>query len=110
MKQMADKKRDDTQLGIGDMVYLRLQPYRQTYLQLRRNTKLALRFYGPFEILGKVEPVVYRLKLLEGSQIHNAFQVSQLKPQLKRADVHLCTLRICPYQLRIILNLFLIKF
>ncbi|KAL0408452.1 UNVERIFIED_CONTAM: Transposon Ty3-G Gag-Pol polyprotein [Sesamum radiatum] len=41
MKHYADKKRTERVFQVGDSVYLRLQPYRQNSVQLRRNLKLA---------------------------------------------------------------------
>lgn len=46
MKQRADLRRAEREFKVGDFVYLRLQPYRQTSVNFRRNTKLAPRFYG----------------------------------------------------------------
>ena len=42
--------------------------------------KLAHRYYGPFQILEKINPTSVRLKVPEHWQIHNAFHVSLLKP------------------------------
>ena len=42
--------------------------------------KLKPRWVGPFEILEKRSPVVYRLKFGRGYQIHDVFHVSKLKP------------------------------
>ncbi|MCO5601712.1 hypothetical protein L7F22_055835 [Adiantum nelumboides] len=42
--------------------------------------KLAKRFYGPFQILQKINPTVFRLKLPDHWHIHNAFHASLLKP------------------------------
>ena len=42
--------------------------------------KLAKRYYGPFQILERINETTYRLKLLANWHIHNAFHVSFLKP------------------------------
>ena len=42
--------------------------------------KLSKRYYGPFQILERINETAYRLKLPETWQIHNAFHVSLLKP------------------------------
>ena len=42
--------------------------------------KLAKRYYGPFQILERINETLYRLKLPSSWHIHNAFHVSFLKP------------------------------
>lgn len=44
--------------------------------------KLSLRFYGPFQILSRVDSIAYRLELPLTSQIHLVFQVSLLKKKI----------------------------
>ena len=47
MKQQADKKRSDRHFQPGDLVYVKLQPYRQTTVASRQCLKLSARFFGP---------------------------------------------------------------
>ena len=41
MKQQADRKQQDVQFEEGEMVYVKLRPYRQKSLAKRRNEKLS---------------------------------------------------------------------
>lgn len=82
MKKNADLKRIDKEFSVGDWVYLRLQPYRQTSLALQRAINLGPRFYGPYQILERVGTVAYRLDLPSTSKIHPVFYVSYLKQHL----------------------------
>jgi hypothetical protein len=82
MKKYADIRRTERTFKLGQAVYLRLQPYRQTSVNHRRALKLAPRFYGPFTIVRKVGEVAYELDLPPESRIHPVFHVSQLKPKL----------------------------
>ena len=51
IKHQADKHRVERQLEVGDMVYLKLQPYRHSSLSIHRSLKLHSKYYGPFRIL-----------------------------------------------------------
>ena len=79
MKQQADKRRSDRSFDVGDLVYVKLQPYRQTIVVNHKYLKLLVRYFGPCQIIGKVGEVAYKLDLLEESKIHPVFHVSQLK-------------------------------
>ena len=47
MKCQADQHRCEVSFTIGDYVYLKLQPYRQTSVAFRASLKLASRLFGP---------------------------------------------------------------
>ena len=79
MKHFADKRRSEKEFAVGDQVYLRLQPYIQTYVAQQGNHKWSYRFFGPFTIVAKVGVVANKLNLPEDSKIHPVVHVSQLK-------------------------------
>ena len=66
----------------GDWVYLRLQSYKQKSLAYKGKWKLSPRFYGPFQVLQRVEEVAYKLDLPFDSKIHPVFHLSYLKLKL----------------------------
>jgi hypothetical protein len=78
-KISADKHRIEHNFEFGDLVFLRLQPYRQSSLKKSGAEKLKPRFYGPYRIMCQVDEVAYELELPKESKIHNVFHVSCLK-------------------------------
>ncbi|MCO5604825.1 hypothetical protein L7F22_058998 [Adiantum nelumboides] len=90
-KRTADKHRKPLQFKEGDWVLLRFTKARLN-MTIGKNwkgeqtghqkyyMKLAKRYYGPFQILSRINETAYRLKLPANWHIHNAFHVSLLKP------------------------------
>ena len=68
---------------MGDMVYLKIQPYRHSYFSIHRSLKLHSKYYGPFRVLEKIGKVAYKILLLPDTcQLHPVFHVSQLKKHI----------------------------
>jgi hypothetical protein len=75
-KSYADNRRRKLSFEEGDFVYLKVS-LMCGVKRFQVKGKLALRFVGPYPIIGRLGPAAYRLKLLESmSDIHNVFHVS----------------------------------
>ncbi|GAU35886.1 hypothetical protein TSUD_383780 [Trifolium subterraneum] len=80
MKFYADKKRLPHPFKVGDLVLVKLRPYRQLSVSGKRNHKLSKRYFGPFPIIKQIGEVAFKLQLPAESKIHPVFHLSQLKP------------------------------
>ncbi|GJR25885.1 putative reverse transcriptase domain-containing protein [Tanacetum coccineum] len=87
-KSYADNRRKPLEFEVGDRVMLKVSPWKGV-IRFRKKGKLALRYVGPFEILERVGPIAYRLRLPEElSGVHDTFHVSNLKKCLADASLH----------------------
>ncbi|GJV34562.1 retrotransposon protein, putative, ty3-gypsy subclass [Tanacetum coccineum] len=78
-KSHADKRRKPLEFSIGDYVLLKVSPWKGV-VRFGKKDKLAPRFIRPFEIIEKVGPVAYRLRLPEElNGVHDTFHMSNLK-------------------------------
>ncbi|GJZ93438.1 suppressor of mec-8 and unc-52 protein homolog 1 [Tanacetum coccineum] len=95
MKAIADRHKIDRSYEVGDMVYLKLQPYRQITVRKGVHHKLSSKFYSPFKVLEKVGEVAYNLQLPSSAKVHLVFHVSQLKrcktPEIEMGAFPTCT-------------------
>ena len=78
MKQVADAHRTDREFAIGDLVYVKLHPYKQHSLKSSSCQKLAPRYFGPFPVVERIGKVAYKLQLPDHARIHPIFHVSLL--------------------------------
>ncbi|GJT05900.1 putative reverse transcriptase domain-containing protein [Tanacetum coccineum] len=87
-KSYADNRRKPLEFEVGDQVLLKVLPWKGV-IRFGKKGKLAPRYVGPFEILERIGPVAYRLRLpKELSEVHNTFHVSNLKKCLADANLH----------------------
>jgi hypothetical protein len=81
-KIYANKNRVEHSFEVGDFVYLRLQPYRQTSIKKNGVEKLKPRFYGTYRMSRRIGKVAYEIELPSSRKIHDVFHVSCLKKEL----------------------------
>jgi hypothetical protein len=70
---------------VGDHVFLKVKANRSS-LKPGSCSKLAARFYGPFEILERIGPVSYMIAFPTSMSVHNVFHVSLLNKFIPDAN------------------------
>ncbi|GJU02576.1 putative reverse transcriptase domain-containing protein [Tanacetum coccineum] len=87
-KTYADNRRKPSEYEVGDRVLLKVSPWKGV-IRVGTKGKLAPRYVGPFEILERIGPVAYWLRLPEElSSVHKTFHMSNLKKCLADANLH----------------------
>jgi hypothetical protein len=84
-KSYYDKGRIHREFKVGDHVFLKVKAKRSS-MKLGNCSKLAARYCGPFEIIGRIGPVAYMLALPVCMTIHNVFHVSLLNKYIPDAN------------------------
>jgi len=84
--RFADEHRRDVTYQVGDFVLLNSRNITLDVESRRPSKKLQSRYIGPFEIIEKMSPVNYKLKLPDTMKIHPVFHVSLLQKYLKNTE------------------------
>ncbi|GKE08874.1 putative reverse transcriptase domain-containing protein [Tanacetum coccineum] len=86
-KSYTDKRLKPLEFEIGDMVLLKVSPWKGV-VHFKKREKLSACYIGPFKIPARVGPVGYTLELPEELKgIHSTFHVSNLKKCLAEGDI-----------------------
>ncbi|GJX51114.1 putative reverse transcriptase domain-containing protein [Tanacetum coccineum] len=87
-KSYVNNRRKPLEFEVGDQVLQKVSPWKGV-IYFGKKGKLVPRYVGPFEILKRVGPIAYQLRLPEElSNMHDAFHVSNLKKCLADANMH----------------------
>jgi hypothetical protein len=82
----ANEHRRHQEFKVGDKVLLSSKHIQNPTDKRRPAQKLTPRFIGPYNVIGIVSPVAYRLELPNTLKIHPVFHVSLLKPYKETPD------------------------
>ena len=78
-KSYANNRRRDLEFKVGDMVFLRISPWKGV-LRFGKRGKLSPRYIGPYRIVERIGEVAYLLELSSDlDRIHDVFHVSMLR-------------------------------
>ena len=84
-KSYVDKQRRNLEFQVGDQVFLKLSLWRGV-IRFGMKGKLSPRYIEPYQIIERVVPVAYRLKLpIELTQIHDVFSCIHVKELYTRS-------------------------
>ncbi|GJY05825.1 putative reverse transcriptase domain-containing protein [Tanacetum coccineum] len=78
-KSYADVRRKPMEFQVGDMVMLKVSPWKGV-IRFGKRGKLSPQYIGPFKIIERIGPVAYKLELPDKlCGIHSTFHVLNLK-------------------------------
>ncbi|GJU06298.1 putative reverse transcriptase domain-containing protein [Tanacetum coccineum] len=87
-KSYADNRRKPLEFNVGNKVLLKVSPWKGV-VRFGKRSNLSPTYVGPFEIVERVSPIAYRLRILqELIGIHDTFHVPNLKECLTYVILH----------------------
>ena len=90
-KAYADRGRKPLEFEVGDMVLLKVSPWKGV-ARFGKRGKLNPRYIGPFKVLERIGTVAYKLDLpAELNNVHDTFHVSNLKRSPTQVNVAIPT-------------------
>ncbi|CAA7045039.1 unnamed protein product [Microthlaspi erraticum] len=84
-KKYADQNRREVIFTIGDWVYLKVSAQKGKD-RFGRVGNLAVRFIGPYRVIGHVGELAYRLDLPADMNLHLVFHVSMLRRHIQNPN------------------------
>ena len=79
VKYYYDKEHASIFMKIDDWTFLRLHKNYKISITIRLNKKYAQQYVDSFEVIERVERLVYRLVFSNNWRVHNVFTITQLK-------------------------------
>ncbi|XP_073051248.1 uncharacterized protein [Primulina eburnea] len=78
-KSYEDKRRRDLEFAVGDHVFIKITPMKSV-MRFGKKGILSPRFFGPFQIIERVEALAYWVVLPRNlAGVHNVFHISMLR-------------------------------
>ena len=87
IKIQANRHHSDRFFEVGDLVFVKLQPFQQLSLLDAASNKLNRRFFRPYHIMSRIGYVAYKLELPPTTRVHSVFHISCLKSYMGDHEV-----------------------